>query len=83
MRMEYGTAVFRVELRPHVPPMGGYFHNLNQATLGICTYTLHAGILIPILVFAVELVAVAMTFAYGFLSIDGCRPAARGQHSPR
>lgn len=69
VRMEHGTAVFRMELSADIPAEGWDFYNFHQVGFGIDTCTLHASCFIFGLIKVVEFVAVAMAFLNVFGAI--------------
>ena len=66
MRVQYGTAVFGVELGSDKPFQGGYLYYLHQVRFRIDARTLHAGRFILCLICVVELIAVAVALLYVF-----------------
>ena len=69
MRVQYGTAVFGVELGSDKPFQGGYLYYLHQVRFRIDARTLHAGCFILCLICVVELIAVAVALLYVFRAI--------------
>ena len=69
MRVQYGTAVFGVELGSDKPFQGGYLYYLHQVRFRIDARTLHAGRFILCLICVVELIAVAVALLYVFRAI--------------
>ena len=59
-----------MELRADEPFQRGYFHNFHQVALGVAAGAEHAGFLEAVQVVVVELVAVAVTLADAFCSVD-------------
>ena len=69
MRVQYGTAVFGVELGSDKPFQGGYLYYLHQVRFRIDARTLHAGRFILCLICVVELIAVTVALLYVFRAI--------------
>ena len=81
MRFQYGTAVFRVELRADEPAQGRNLDDFHQVRFGIDTHAFHACLFEFGFVVIVELVAVAVAFLDMFGSVRLINLRVRVEHT--
>lgn len=70
MRVQYRTAIFRMELCTDKPFQSRDFNDFYQIRFRVDTYTFHAGSFISVFIIIVELIAMAVTFLNMFLSVS-------------
>ena len=70
MRVQYRTAIFRMELCTDKPFQSLDFNDFYQIRFRVDTYTFHAGSFILVFIIIVELIAMTVTFLNVFLTIS-------------
>ncbi len=79
MWLENGAFIFRLEYDAYIPFQFGYFNDFNQLAVVVDAHALHTSFFKGIEIFVVELIAMAMTLADGFRTIDFAHHATLSQ----
>ena len=67
--IKHRTLVFGMELRTDIPFKARYLHDFNEVAFRVFAYASHSRALVFLLILAVKLVTVAMSFLYMFVFI--------------